>query len=68
MLKEIPIIITENGFVEKGKGKIEDYDRISYFNEYLYQVLLAIHEDKINVKGYFAWALIDIFEWRDGYS
>lgn len=66
MLKEIPIIITENGLNDK--GQIEDYERVSYINEYLYQVALAIHEDKVNVKGYFVWTLLDDFEFRDGLS
>ncbi|XP_075972010.1 myrosinase 1-like [Anticarsia gemmatalis] len=60
-----PIFITENGLADN--GELEDYDRISYFNEYLYQVLLAIHEDGCNVQGYFAWSLMDDFEWNDGY-
>lgn len=66
MIKETPIIITENGLCDQ--GQIEDYERVSYYNEYLYQVLLAIHEDGCNVKGYFSWTLMDDFEWIDGYS
>ncbi|CAH1647057.1 unnamed protein product [Spodoptera littoralis] len=63
---EIPIIVTENGVSDR--GQLDDYDRVSYFNEYLYELLLAIHEDGSNVKGYFAWSLMDNFEWDDGYS
>ncbi|KAJ8733386.1 hypothetical protein PYW08_001684 [Mythimna loreyi] len=66
ILKEIPIIITENGFADF--GGIEDYDRVDYYNDFLYQLLLAIHEDGCNVKGYFAWSLMDDFEWIDGYK
>ncbi|XP_032513180.2 myrosinase 1-like [Danaus plexippus] len=64
--KRVPIIVTENGVSDFG-GK-NDYSRVSYFNNYLEQLLLAIHEDGCNVSGYFAWTLMDDFEWNDGYK
>lgn len=64
--KKVPIIVTENGMSDN--GQLNDYDRVSYFNKYLYQLLLAIYEDGCNVKGYFAWTLMDDFEWDAGYT
>lgn len=48
-------------------GGSKDYVRVSYYNKYLYQLLLAMYEDGCNVQGYFAWTLMDDFEWTDGY-
>lgn len=48
-------------------GGINDYLRVSYYNEYMAQMLMAIYEDGCNVQGYFAWTLMDDFEWKDGY-
>ena len=64
------IIISENGaafedFVEN--GKVNDIDRRLYFQDYLKAVLKAKKEG-VNVNGYFAWTLMDNFEWAEGYS
>lgn len=64
--RELPIIITENGLCDF--GGIYDYDRVNYQNKYLYQLLLSMHADGCNVQGYFAWTLMDDFEWKDGYT
>lgn len=61
----VKILITENGY-PTGAG-LEDTKRIKYYRDYLEQVLLAIHEDGVNVTGYTAWTLLDNFEWMDGY-
>nr|XP_026496812.1 myrosinase 1-like [Vanessa tameamea] len=63
---KIPIIVTENGVSDF--GGLTDFVRVSYYNKYLYQLLLAMHEDGCNVAGYFAWTLMDDFEWTDGYK
>ncbi|XP_063619466.1 myrosinase 1-like [Cydia splendana] len=64
--KEIPIIITENGLSDF--GGINDYARVDYYNEYLAQMLKAMYIDGCNIQGYFAWTLMDDFEWKDGYT
>ncbi|UEG49290.1 beta-glucosidase [Ferruginibacter lapsinanis] len=64
------ILITENGACFKdilSHGVVEDAARISYYQQYLTAMHLAIKEG-IPVKGYFAWTLLDNFEWAEGYN
>ena len=69
--KKIPIYITENGMANKDfldkKNEITDEDRIEYFDLHLKEVLECIHKG-IPVKGYFAWSLMDNYEWSFGYE
>ena len=58
-----PIYATENGVADA-----RDEMRKGYLIEHLRQVHSAIHEDRIPVKGYFHWSLIDNLEWSDGYK
>ena len=62
-------VVTENGASfpdKKEKKRIFDYQRISFLEAHLKQVLRAKH-DGINVTGYFVWTLLDNFEWAEGY-
>jgi beta-glucosidase len=65
------IYITENGTSSDDKpnsqGRIDDLDRILYMREYLRQLLRATGEG-VPVRGYFAWSLLDNFEWQQGYT
>ncbi len=63
-------IITENGVAFKDEiidGKINDQQRIKFFQDYL-QSLLKAKQEGINVTGYFVWSLLDNFEWVEGYN
>ena len=63
------IVITENGAAFPDllvDGKVEDEQRVSYFQNYLQQVLRA-KEEGVPVNGYFAWSFTDNFEWAEGY-
>ena len=63
------IIITENGSFYKDElknGVINDTERIIYFQQHL-QAVLKAKKEGVNIKGYFAWTLMDNFEWSEGY-
>uniref|UniRef100_A0A7C9AKK2 Beta-glucosidase n=1 Tax=Opuntia streptacantha TaxID=393608 RepID=A0A7C9AKK2_OPUST len=67
------IYITENGVDEPNNEKLsleealKDEMRIKYHHDHLAFLQLAIKEG-VNVKGYFAWTLLDDFEWQSGYT
>ena len=47
---------------------VKDKFRMDFYQQYLDQVVKAVEEDGVNLKGYFAWSLLDDFEWADGYA
>ncbi|XP_042425249.1 beta-glucosidase 13-like isoform X1 [Zingiber officinale] len=67
------IYITENGVDEVNNDTLpleealKDDTRTSYFEQHLFYLNQAIREG-VDVRGYFAWSLLDNFEWRSGYS
>ncbi|KAG0610477.1 hypothetical protein M758_7G069000 [Ceratodon purpureus] len=68
------VYITENGRDEANKDdslpladQLKDPERIQYYHDYMQNVLLAIR-DGSDVRGYFAWSLMDNFEWAVGYT
>lgn len=69
---EMPIHITENGaaFADPppdASGRVRDPLRIDYLRSHLQAVREAI-ADGVDVRGYFAWSLLDNFEWACGYA
>ena len=48
-------------------GEVNDSDRIEFFNLHLREILNCINEG-LPVMGYFAWSLLDNYEWAFGYS
>ncbi|NMP31505.1 beta-glucosidase [Thalassotalea sp. M1531] len=64
-----PVYITENGAAMADTiedDKVSDFDRVNYYQLHLNAVNDAI-EKGVNVVGYFAWSLMDNFEWAEGY-
>lgn len=64
--EDLPIVITEGGYCDD--GRLKDFERVSYYDSYLKELLKAVIEDHVNVIAYMTWSIIDNFEWRDGYS
>ncbi len=65
-----PLMVTENGAAYPDvleDGKVQDDDRIRYLERHLEAVAEA-RERGADVRGYFAWSLLDNFEWAFGYS
>lgn len=65
------VYITENGAACPDEvapdGRVVDPRRIAYLDQHLRYAHRAI-EDGVPLKGYFAWSLMDNFEWAHGYS
>lgn len=64
------IQLTENGStfedVLTADGRVHDAQRLSYLQRHLAALKQAI-DAGVPVKGYFAWSLLDNFEWAEGY-
>ncbi|MFC0350499.1 GH1 family beta-glucosidase [Undibacterium danionis] len=67
---KIPIFLTENGSSYDDKleadGSVSDTRRRNYFIRHL-DALKQARAEGVDVRGYFAWSLMDNFEWAEGY-
>lgn len=69
---DLPIYITENGaaFYDPPKavdGRIDDPLRVAYYRDHLRACRAAL-DAGVDLRGYFAWSLLDNYEWSLGYS
>ena len=68
--KDLPIFITENGMANDDivlNGAVADHIRLDYLNDHILAVAKAA-EDGVPMAGYFAWSLLDNYEWAFGYE
>jgi beta-glucosidase len=66
----VPLYITENGAAfpdEPVDGEVADPARIDYLDAHLRACLTSIGAG-VPLRGYFAWSLMDNFEWAWGYT
>ena len=69
---DLPLYVTENGaaFPDPARaksGKVVDPKRVDYFARHIAAVRDAM-EAGVDVRGYFAWSLLDNLEWSLGFS
>lgn len=62
---KIPMYVTENGMAEI-EG-MDDPRRVKYYNDHL-QAVINAKAKGANMQGYFAWSLLDNYEWAEGYN
>jgi Glycosyl hydrolase family 1 len=60
------VCITENGSAEADSSG--DVKRVGYFQGHIRACAEALLTEQVNLAGYFAWSLMDNFEWQFGYQ
>ena len=68
----IPLYVTENGaaFYDPPQpidGRIDDPLRVAYYRSHLRAAHAALCQG-VDLRGYYAWSLLDNYEWSLGYS
>lgn len=67
----LPVFITENGCsrddAPDAEGRVADPERCSSMDGHLRALADAIAAG-VDVRGCFAWSLLDDFEWAEGYT
>jgi beta-glucosidase len=68
----LPLYVTENGAAfydppQADNGRVDDPLRVLYLRDHLRAVAQA-RERGADVRGWFAWSLLDNFEWSLGYT
>jgi beta-galactosidase len=58
-----PMYVTENGIADS-----QDKLRPQFITAHLRELHRAINEEKLDVSGYYHWAMIDNYEWSDGFE
>jgi len=69
---DLPLYVTENGAAfydpPAAEGEtLEDPLRVAYLKTHLSEARRAM-EQRVDLRGYFVWSLLDNFEWNHGYS
>lgn len=65
----LDVVITENGFCTPANdpNAVDDDVRVRYYQDHTNIVKQALDEG-LPLRGYFAWTLLDNFEWAGGYK
>jgi beta-glucosidase len=70
---DVSFLITENGWgnassTMEAEMEADDHERCIYYRDYIGNLSAIATHNKINVVAYFAWSLMDNYEWADGFS
>jgi beta-glucosidase len=68
--RPVPLYVAENGAAFDDRpvdGGVDDQDRIGFFDEHL-RGCHEVIEEGVPLQGYFAWSLLDNFEWSWGFG
>jgi beta-galactosidase len=58
-----PMYVTENGIADS-----QDKLRPQFITAHLRELQKAITQERLDVRGYFHWSMIDNYEWTDGFK
>jgi len=66
-------VITENGWgnassTMTAEMEADDLERCNYYRDYIGNLSAIAAHNSIKVDAYFAWSLMDNYEWADGFS
>ena len=67
-LPGVPLYVTENGGAFDDKlenGEVNDLDRVGYYLDHI-NASLDAKDQGVDLRGYFAWSLMDNIEWAEG--
>jgi len=69
---DLPLYVMENGAAfpdppAEADGRVDDPLRVEYYRGHLRAAREAVRRG-VNLRGYFAWSLLDNYEWSLGYS
>ena len=68
--KSLPIYVTENGMANDDSvqdGAVPDTARLDYLDGHIRAIAQAAKEG-VPIAGYYAWSLLDNYEWAFGYE
>lgn len=68
----LSFVVTENGWGNATQADIsdelDDEERCSYYRDYIGNMSAVVAREGIKFDAYFAWSLMDNYEWADGFT